>query len=55
VISSCVELGVVGATLAVAQPQKAKGSAEEKNTDSAPKPAKIRPMREEMYCIYWNR
>ena len=33
---------------------KSKGSAEAELTDEAPKFAKLRPMRVEMYCIYWD-
>jgi len=34
---------------------KSKGSAEDERCDGESKYAKIRPMRVEMYCIYWNR
>jgi len=30
------------------------GSAEEELNDGEPKFAKLRPMRVEMHCIYWN-
>jgi len=30
------------------------GSAEDEMNDGATRFAKIRPMRVEMYCIYWN-
>jgi len=48
------------ATFTVAQhlphtSKKAKEARRKKLPDSEPKPAKIRPMRVEMYCIYWNR
>jgi len=33
---------------------RSKGSAEDEITDNAPKPAKIRPMRVEMYGMNWN-